>query len=88
MKSSVKTKTAEVIQHVTGPLLGELSDWPQNIQEVIHAALERLRKKTGLDYKIIGSYCDRDAEFVDETKGWYVCVRAMAHIYPEHRRLQ
>lgn len=54
----------EIVQHISGPLEGELDDWPANIQDAIFKALEDKSKEVELPLRIVHSYCgiDHDAE--------------------------
>lgn len=71
-------RTWEIVQYVTGPLEGELQDWPANIQDQVFEAFERLVDKVELPLAIVGSVCDVDyGEAVDRTQDKYF-VRIIA----------
>lgn len=62
---------------VSGPLAGELNDWPANIQEGIYAALDRLAERERVPVAIVYSECERDFAHMDPFKDrWYINVVA------------
>ena len=71
-------ETADLVQYVSGPVEGKLADWPQQMQDAVHMALERLngpRLGTNLaPFQIEQVRCDFDH---DEGK-WFVQVVAQA----------
>lgn len=66
-------RSFDMIQHVSGPLEGEINDWPAQTQDTIHFALERLKEAKNLPTTplIVYSVCDFDID-----TGWYVHVIA------------
>lgn len=62
---------------VSGPLAGELKDWPANIQDGILSALDRLAERERVPVAIVYSECERDWAHMDPFKDrWYVNVVA------------
>lgn len=60
-------RTFEIVQYISGPLEGELSDWPANIQDAVYEALELKSKQEDLPLAIVASRCDIDHDA--ETEG-------------------
>lgn len=62
---------------VSGPLAGELKDWPANIQESVMSALDRLAEREKCAVSIVYSEGDRDYKHMDpKLDTWYVKVVA------------
>lgn len=79
IKTTNNIRTFEIVQNVSGKLEGELKDWPQQMQDAVGLALERLSKKKEIPLAIVGSYCAWEADTVlaNGTKGsWYVHIIA------------
>lgn len=53
-------RTFEIVQYISGPLRGELADWPANVQDAVYAALERKAAEVELPLAIVASRCDID----------------------------
>lgn len=53
-------RTFEIVQYISGPLEGELADWPAKIQDAVYAALELKAAEVELPLAIVASRCDID----------------------------
>lgn len=58
--SHIGLRTFEIVQYISGPLEGELADWPANIQDAVYAALEAKAKEVELPLAVVASRCDID----------------------------
>lgn len=53
----------DLIVNVSAMMAGEMADWPHNIQEGIHEAVEKQCKvRAGYKAKVVYSACKRDEE--------------------------
>lgn len=78
-------RTFELVQNVTGFMEGDISNWPNNIQDAIYAALERLAQKVQLPLAIVLSYCDIDYGDTKEQDKPYVHVVASEIVAADSR---
>lgn len=65
-----KFKVYECIFQLTGPLGGELDEWPAKIQDAVHRAVERLQLTSLFPIRIVKSGVDHDE------RGYYAKVIA------------
>lgn len=54
-------RTFQIVAAVSGPLEGELQDWPQQMQETVYKALERKAKEISIPLTIVFSAYAYDA---------------------------
>lgn len=68
-----QVRTFDMVQNISGPVEGEINDWPAQMQDTIWFALEQIKKKHQLPSMplIVMSRCDHDID-----QGWYVHVIA------------
>lgn len=68
-----QVRTFDMVQNISGPVEGEINDWPSHMQDTIYFALEQIKKKHQLPSMplIVMSRCDWDLD-----QGWYVHVIA------------
>lgn len=67
-----QVRTFDMVQNISGPVEGEINDWPAHMQDTIYFALEQIKKKHNLPgLLIVHSVCDHDIDH-----GWYVHVIA------------
>jgi hypothetical protein len=78
-----KIRTFEMIVNVSGPLAGELSDWPAKIQDGIYEAMERKAEEVKLPLAVVRSGCEHD---VDE--GYYLRVILSEIITADERMIK
>jgi len=78
-------RTFQVVQYVTGPLEGNIDDWPPVIQDKVYAALEAKAQEVQLPLVIIASYCDKDHDSTDETKVWFLRIVASEVVAADDR---
>lgn len=52
----------EIVQYVSGHLEGELKDWPAQIQDAVHKALEDKAAEVELPLTVVFSKCEHDPE--------------------------
>lgn len=69
-------RTYEVVQYVSGPLLGSMDDWPARIQDKLFAALEVKSRQEEKPLMVVHSYCEKDIDSTDPKRQWYVHVIA------------
>lgn len=81
-------KTYHLIANVTSYMEGEIDDWPSNIQDGIHAALERKADEVEHPLMIIFSKCDRDWGSDETNPRWYVYVLASEIVVADDRIFQ
>lgn len=74
MKGHTGVRTFECIQYVTGPLDGTLEDWPAQIQDAAHAAMERKSQEEQIPLTVVAAYCDKDHDAIDPRKTWFVRI--------------
>jgi hypothetical protein len=74
-------RTWDMVTEVSGPLEGELADWPSHIKEHVMAGVYVLEKKVGLPVKVTRSYCERDVDgsFYVHVIAQYVPVFVQVH---------
>lgn len=81
-------KTYDMVQYVTAPLEGEISDWPANIQDAIYEALEKKAQEVEHPLTIVHSRCDvepaDDDRSVDKL---YVHVVASEIVLADERKV-
>lgn len=80
-----KIRTFEIVQYVTGWVDGDINDWPANIQDAVHKALERKAKEVELPLTIVASYCDVDYGETKEQDKFYLRVIASEIIAADSR---
>lgn len=84
----IPIRTFEFTCSVSGPLEGELKDWPANIQDTIYLALERLSHRVQLPVCIVGARCAEDFDVEPGMPGrFFVHVMASEIIAADERKL-
>lgn len=81
-------RTFEIVQYISGPLEGELNDWPANIQDAVYAALERKAKEVELPLAIVASRCDIDHDATDPQRKFFLHIVASEIVMADEREVK
>lgn len=83
-------RTFEVVQYVSAPIPGDtIDDYPNNIQDVLYKALEKLAKKVKLPLVIVHVGCYENFDY-DGTNPmhskWYLWVVASEIVIDDRKK--
>ena len=81
-------KTYQLVVSVTSYMEGTLDDWPNNIQDGVLEALEKMAQKAEHPLTVVYSACAQDFGSEDDNPTFHICVIASEIVAADDRIFQ